>query len=147
MPLYSLYYYEKAVRLRPFDPRMWTAMGAQYESLERISESIKCYEKAENHLDPQGIALYKLAKLYKKLNDSPKESFYWQKFLTFRDEQGIEGDDLVEALLNLATYCKQIGKYQDAEKYCTRLLDYEKREKEEAKSILREIHQLKMKGN
>jgi hypothetical protein len=57
-----------------------------------------------------------------------------------RDAEGIEGQDTIDALTFLARHCKEIGDFDDAAKYASRLLDFSGREKEEAKSLLREIH-------
>lgn len=62
-----------------------------------------------------------------------------------------ESRESIEALLFLAFYCKNKGKLDEAEMYCSRLLDFAGRvtehlftiivkEKEEAKALLREIH-------
>lgn len=34
LPLYALYYYKKAVALRPFDSRFWCAVGSTYEMMD-----------------------------------------------------------------------------------------------------------------
>lgn len=47
---------------------------------------------------------------------------------------------MIDALLYLAHYCKDNGKMSEAEGYCLRLLDFAGKEKEEAKSLLREIY-------
>ena len=44
-----------------------------------------------------------------------------------------------EALLFLANYCKDAGALQEAQQYCSRLLDFGGHEKEEAKALLRDI--------
>ena len=44
-----------------------------------------------------------------------------------------------QALLFLANYCKDTGSLQEAQQYCSRLLDFGGHEKEEAKALLRDI--------
>ena len=51
----------------------------------------------------------------------------------------ISGPETQEALLFLANYCKDTGALQEAQQYCSRLLDFGGQEKEEAKALLRDI--------
>lgn len=62
MPFYCLYYYKQAQKLRPNDSRMIIALGETYEKLEKIENALKCYYKACNVGDIEGMALIKLAK-------------------------------------------------------------------------------------
>lgn len=48
----------------------------------------------------------------------------------------------VEALLFFAKHYKSIGRFEEEEHYCTRLLDYTGPEKETAKNILQGIKML-----
>lgn len=61
MPFYGLYYYKQAQLLRPRDSRMVTALGEAYEKQDRIPEALKCYYKACNVGDIEGMALIRLA--------------------------------------------------------------------------------------
>ena len=119
---------------------MWCAMAGCYEELSRTHDAIQCYERAESHKDREGIALFKLAKLYDSLNNQHKAANYYKKNLELRDQEGVEGPETTESLLYLANYCKSHNSLEEAEIYCTRLLDFAGKEKEEAKAILREIH-------
>lgn len=50
MPNYSLYYYQHGAALRPYDVRMWQAMGTCYQDLgRRVKEN---YHIATSHPDP-----------------------------------------------------------------------------------------------
>jgi anaphase-promoting complex subunit 8 len=62
MPAYSLYYYKQAHHLRPNDSRLLTALGEAYEKLDRIKNAAKCYERARQLGDIEGLAILKLAK-------------------------------------------------------------------------------------
>jgi len=123
MPYYSLYYYRKAAFLRPYDARMWCAMAGSYESLNRIEEAIKCYERAECNNDREGIALSKLASLYKTIGQIGKAALYYEKNLNRRDQEEVEGQETVDALLFLANYYKT-SNINATEAYCLRLLEY-----------------------
>jgi len=46
MYFYALYYYRKAVKLRPNDSRMWCALANCCQKLERSDEAIRAYERA-----------------------------------------------------------------------------------------------------
>ena len=59
--------------------------------------------------------------------------------LQLRELQEISGPETQEALLFLANYCKDTGALQEAQQYCSRLLDFGGHEKEEAKALLRDI--------
>ena len=61
---FALYYFTRAAISRPKDPRMWNAMGNQYDKIEKKNEASKCYERAERCKDKEGIALLSLAKVY-----------------------------------------------------------------------------------
>lgn len=61
MPFYGLYYYKQAQLLRPHDSRMVLALGEAYEKQEKIQDALKCYYKACNVGDIEGMALIKLA--------------------------------------------------------------------------------------
>ena len=87
MPLYSLYYYQKAAQLRPSDARMWCeratregactegampcrcAVANCHESLGQREDAVRCYRRAENLGDSEGIALSKLATLTAALGE------------------------------------------------------------------------------
>jgi len=118
---------------------MWCATGSCYESLNKIPEAIKCFERAEGNSDREGIALNKLANLHLGLFDFDKTAYYYKKNLDRRDAEKIEGQDIVDALLFLANYCKSKNNLKEVQGYCSRLLDYNGKEKEEAKALLREI--------
>jgi anaphase-promoting complex subunit 8 len=138
MPLYALYYYGKACALRPHDTTMWCAMAECYEANDNIEEAIKCLKRAECNVD-KGLALVRLAKLYKKLGEIDNAAYYFKKNLEFRDTKNIDIDqDQIDGIQFLAQYCKDNGNFEHATIYCNRLLDFESHQ-EEAKSLLREI--------
>ena len=139
MPFYALYYYRKATTLRPYDSRMWCAMANCFESIDRVPEAIKCYERADANSDRDNIALTRLANLYDALGNSRKAALYHERQLARMEKEGTVDRKMVKALLYLAKYYKEQGKYAQAELFCSRLHDFGGREKEEAKALLREI--------
>lgn len=126
MPFYALNYFKKSVFLQPNDSRLWIAMAQCYESeqLRMLEEAIKCYRRAANCNDREAIALHQLAKLHSELGQSEEAAFYYKKDLERMEAEEREGPNMVEALLFLATYYKTEKKFDEAEIYCTRLLDY-----------------------
>ncbi|KAL8226603.1 hypothetical protein R6Q57_016435 [Mikania cordata] len=141
MPYYALHYFKKSVFLQPGDSRLWIAMAHCYETdqLRMLEEAIKCYRRAANCNDREAIALHKLAKLHSDLGQSQEAAFYYKKDLERMEDEEREGPNMVEALLFLANYCRAQKRLDEAEVYCTRLLDYNGPEKETAKSLLQDI--------
>ncbi|KAG5618279.1 hypothetical protein H5410_018103 [Solanum commersonii] len=141
MPFYALHYFKKSVFLQPSDSRLWIAMAQCFETeqLHMLEEAIKCYRRAANCNDREAIALHQLAKLHAELGCSEEAAFYYKKDLEIMEAEEREGPNLVEALMFLARYYKAQKRFEDAEVYCTRLLDYSGPEKETAKSLLRGI--------
>nr|CAD1844908.1 unnamed protein product [Ananas comosus var. bracteatus] len=139
MPFYALYYFKKSSCLQPNDARLWIAMAQCYESapLQMLEEAIKCYMRAANSNDREGIALHQLAKLHSILGHSEQAAFYYKKDLERMEAEDRKGPNMIEALLFLADHYKSVGRFDEAEVYCTRLLDYTGPEKETAKTILR----------
>ena len=57
---FAIYYFIHAAKAKPNDSRMWTAIGLCYEKIDKKKEAIKCYEKAIEFKDKEGIALFKI---------------------------------------------------------------------------------------
>ncbi|GAB2221163.1 hypothetical protein Droror1_Dr00012332 [Drosera rotundifolia] len=141
MPLYALYYFKRSVQLQPNDARLWIAMAQCYEcdQLQMLEEAIKCYKRAADCEDTEAIAINKLAKLHKELGRNAEAAFYYKKDLERMDAEEREGPNMVAALSFLAKYCRSQKRYEEAEMYCTRLLDFSGPEKETAKNLLRSM--------
>ncbi|AET01800.2 putative acetyltransferase A, auxiliary subunit [Medicago truncatula] len=139
MPFYSLHYFKKSVFLQPNDSRLWIAMARCYETdqLRMLDKAIKCYRRAANYNNSEAIALHQLAKLHSELGRPEEAAFYYKKELESMESEERDGPHMVEGLLYLANYYKSIKRFEEAEVYCTRLLDYTGPERETAKSLLR----------
>lgn len=126
MPFYAIHYLRKSVFFQPTDSRLWIAMAHCYESeqLRMLEEAVKCYKRAANCNDSEAIALHQLAKLHCELGRHEEAAFYYKKDLDRMETEEREGPNMVEALLFLAQYYKGLQRFEDAEVYCTRLLDY-----------------------
>lgn len=139
MPFYALHYFRKSVFLQPNDYRLWIAMAQCYETeqLLMLEEADKCYRRAVKCNDREAIAMHRLAKLQCELGRPDEAAYYYKKDLERMETEEREGTNMVEALLYLARYYKDQKRFEEAETYCTRLLDYTGPEKETAKSLLR----------
>ncbi|PKA64393.1 Anaphase-promoting complex subunit 8 [Apostasia shenzhenica] len=139
MPFYALYYFKSASFLQPNDARLWVAMAQCYQSapLEMLEDAVKCYTKAVSCNDREGIALHQLAKLHSILGHSEKAAYFYKKDLEMMDAEDRQGPNMIEALLFLTKYLKAEKRYEEAEIYCARLLDYSGPEKETAMSLLK----------
>lgn len=69
MHFYALYYYHKAARYRPYDARMWIALAQCHEKIGKIDDAIRLYQRAANYDDSEGLAIFRLAKLYRQRRD------------------------------------------------------------------------------
>ncbi|MEW5318251.1 MAG: hypothetical protein WDW38_009486 [Sanguina aurantia] len=144
LPYYALYYYRKAALLRPEDARMWCALAQCYstEQVNQPESAIKCYQRAIEYNDPDGIAMHLLAKLYEsRLELSNAEELYRYN-LARLDAEGMLPQDGVEALIFLATRCKDTQRLEEAESLCQRLMDVGGPAKERAKALAREVRSL-----
>lgn len=105
MHSYAVFYFRKAVAMRPYDSRfvtglicsghqgslcangcpyacrMWCALAQAYESSGRVADAIKCYERADNNTDLEGIATSKLAELYEADNKQEEAARCFKKVL------------------------------------------------------------------
>eukprot|EP00126_Sphaerothecum_destruens_P006287 Sdes_comp19296_c0_seq3m10364 len=121
---------------------MWSAIAGTYEEMNLIDEAIACYKRAEANGDREAIALIKLARLHNMQRDYDNAAHYYSMNLQIRDQEGIESQDTVEACMFLVGYYRKIYDLESCEKFASRLLQYGGPEKEEAKSLLREIRTL-----
>jgi anaphase-promoting complex subunit 8 len=67
---------------------------------------------------------------------------YYRLNLVRLESEGVDTAERVEALLYLANFYKRFERYCDAEACCMRLLDFAGPAKQDAKALLREIHNL-----
>lgn len=156
MYFYALYYYRKACILRPYDARMWCALGGCYECLEKYDEAEKCYERAIANKDMEDIALIRLARLRRKRGAIKGAAKLYEDHLKHqrRDvahEHPVDPptDETVEALTFLAEHYKNMGSLDQAEACCMRLLDFvgsSSQKNTEALAVLREIRSLRSSG-
>lgn len=126
MYTYAIYYFLNAAKAKPNDSRMWTALGSCYEKLDKKNEAIKCYEKAVYCKDKEGIALYKMAKLYYMNGDDDKAAVCFRENIK-RNNLNDEGDnaEIIESYLFLAKYHKRRCEYDEAYNYLLKLKDHE----------------------
>lgn len=139
MPFYALYYYKQAQLLRPHDSRMVQALGEAYEKQNKIQDALKCYYKACNVGDIEGMALLKLATLYEKLGEHDHAAAAYTDFVM---DEFINADrtDLSHAYKYLTQYHLKREQLDHANHYAQKCLQFDET-KEEAKALLRTIAQ------
>jgi hypothetical protein len=72
------------VSLRPFDNRMWSALGAVYEKQGSTQNAIACFKRSacEGSKGSQdGGPLWRLSKLYAEAGDKALEAVYAARFV------------------------------------------------------------------
>lgn len=139
MPQYALYYYERAAELRPHDSRMWCALGACYEVMNQLDNTLLCYHRAEASQDKEGNILHLLADLYKKLGKREQAAVYYKRNLEAHERDSSQPQHIITALHFLAHYYKDQGNFRLAFLHSSRLVDFNGPEKEEIKSLMREM--------
>lgn len=146
MPFYAVYYYKRAASLRPEDARMWNALGQCYASdqVEQVDLALRCFRKAIENNDPDGIAAHMLARLYcepgPRKDLDAAEKFYLYNLQKLDQSGQPLGADSIEALLFLAGRYRDTNRLAEAQACCERLLDSGGPAKEKAKAIVRELH-------
>ncbi|CAG2106401.1 unnamed protein product [Medioppia subpectinata] len=137
MPAYCLYYYSVAHCLRPNDSRMMIATGETLEKLERNHDAIKCYWKAG------GLALFKLALLYERLNENEKAALAYTDFISRAsaadgaDRQNTSSD-VAHAYKFLANYHLNKGELKLAQMAAQKCITFSET-RDEGKSLLKDI--------
>lgn len=164
MPFYGLYYYKQAQLLRPHDSRMVLALGEAYEKQDKIQDALKCYHKACNVGDIEGMALLKLAtyvsnvhcvsetmyvyflfcyRLYEKLGEHDHATRAYTDFVT--DEfLSVDRTELSHAYKYLTQYHLKKEQLDEASLYAQKCLQFDET-KEEAKVLLRTIAEKRAK--
>ncbi|XP_011308144.1 cell division cycle protein 23 homolog [Fopius arisanus] len=143
MPFYGLYYYKQAQRLRPHDSRMILALGEAYEKQDKIQDALKCYYKACNVGDIEGMALIRLATLYENLNEEEHAAAAYSDFVM--DEfRSADRTELSHAYKFLTQYHLKREQLDQANHYAQKCLQFDET-KEEAKALLRTIAQKRIK--
>ena len=84
----------------------------------------------------------KLAKLHRESGNLKAAAHYHRLNLVRLEKEAPDSAETVEALLFLANYYKRAERWRDAEACCTRLLDFAGPEKQNAKALLREMHNI-----
>jgi anaphase-promoting complex subunit 8 len=133
---YASYYFANAALSRPQDSRMWSAMGEWYQNIKKTRDATKCFEKAEKFKDTEGIALFKLAKLYSSMDEKQKAAAWFEEDLKRRDQERNEGKETIEACLYLATFYMEKKNSAKAIQYAERLMESHGPERSQAKEII-----------
>lgn len=113
------------------------ALGETYEKLEQFSNALKCYQRAYNVGDIEGITLLRLGNLYEKLGDIENAVPVYIEFC--KDERSIvDKASLCRAYITLGNYYERNGNFEDASHYAHKCLAYDD-VKIEAQALLNTI--------
>jgi anaphase-promoting complex subunit 8 len=137
--LHAMYHYQKALAIRPYQGRFWCALGNCYEHLKRFKDALRCYDRAVKNDDPDGIALYKMANLYKALDQPLKAVEMWESLIRDKTDFDTYESTEVQALLELAQHYRDNANFEKATYFCDILLGLDVPQQEQAKSIMKEI--------
>lgn len=123
MHQYALYYHQRAAALRPYDPKMWQAVGACFAKTGKYGNGIRAYKRAliagSDSLDDGRFSpgeaegsiggimdpdvLYQIALLYEQLGDQDECAAYME--LTLAQEEGPGyPDDVRSSLSQMQSY-------------------------------------------
>lgn len=137
MNYYSLYYYQRAAALKPYDARMWQALGNCYEKLGKIDEAIKSYKRSLKLSDMDPVILLRIALIYEKLSDFDQCAQYMRMCLHEEESEGVT-EETSQARLWLAKFELSKGRYRQANDYAKLFSRGSAAELEEARAIVRE---------
>ena len=117
---------------------MWAAMGGCYEKMRKHRDATKCLERAEKLKDSEGIALFKLAKLYVTMNDLEWAKECFEENLIKKGEEKCDEYEFMESHMFLANYYFKIDTNK-ARIHLKKLENFEGNEGKRALEMLAEI--------
>lgn len=119
-----MYYYKIAQELQPYDSRMLIALGDTFEKVEQYSNALKCYQRAYNAGDIEGITLLRMGNLYEKLEDIESAVPIYIEYC--KDERIVpDKASLCRAYITLGSYYERMGQYDEAAHYAYKCLEYD----------------------
>ena len=159
---FSFFYYQKAVALRPKDTRFWTCMAGVLENMGQQENALKCYKKATAKYLPEKTQLasfnnledetggefaaclkvwYKIAKLYSSAMKYREAVKWFESALQFDTllKEELTPAEFSETLIYVSKHYISIGNKQTAEKYLFQMIDSDLPDRDEAKTLLRDL--------
>lgn len=119
---------------------MWNALGNCYSKLNKVNESTKSYERADQCKDKECIALHSLAKLYDLMGEKKKAAQCFEKNYQRKDEDTVFDKEWAESVLYVALFEFGRQNYETASELARRLIDFNGSERDQANSLLIEIN-------
>jgi len=156
MHAYGLRYFQRASALRPFDARMWQALGQCYSRLAKPHEVLKCYKRAQLFAEPDDIVnLRKLGDHCLAMHLLEEAAAYWSKLLSVAINHGLPSTEYLEVYTSLAAYemgefhlangrGRLIGDLSLAEIYLNRVLADKTHDTDYAKKLLHKLRALQV---
>ncbi|GMH36425.1 hypothetical protein BSKO_04293 [Bryopsis sp. KO-2023] len=141
MPCFALHYFRRASQLRPEDARMWNAMGMCYQNpnIKKPDTAIRCFTRALQHGDQEGVSINFLARLYKESGQYVEAAHFFEQSLDRLERRNVQGKDAADALIYLAGYYKERGNLVKAREYCKRMSEFGGPMREKAEEILKSM--------
>lgn len=100
------------------------ALGETYEKLEKWDNAIKCYKKAVEVGDIEGIATYKMANIYEKLGTFAKAVICYERYCN-TDRSLNDKQSYYHGLMTLATYYESQNEFGKASFYAYKCMESE----------------------
>ncbi|KAL1481809.1 hypothetical protein MTO96_034202 [Rhipicephalus appendiculatus] len=136
----SLVWSGQAQELRPNDSRMMVALGEAYEKLDKHHEAKKCFWRAHSLGDFEGLALFRLARVYERLGESEQACAAFTDYVRQCESQCYRADreDLAHACRFLARHHLAQKDLDAAYEYAHKCTEFPET-KEEARGLLKQV--------
>ena len=76
------------------------------------------------------------------MGESHKAATCFTENLKRKDHEGVECSEIQDAVMYLAKYYNQLGRFDESLNYCRRLQDYSGTYREDAMALLRELNSI-----
>lgn len=122
---------------------MMVALGDAYEKLNRFQEAKKCFWRAHNVGDMEGMALFKLACVYERLGEDCQAKAAFTDYVHYCQKRGCDSTatdhkDQSHAYLFLARNSLSEGLLDEAYNFAHRCTEFAET-REEAKGLLKQV--------
>ena len=120
-PAIARHYYQQAIRLRPYDAQLRSAMGEAALACDDMQCAVECFLLAETLGDVEGGSSRRLGQLYRKMGDVEKAAYFDRRYLQ-KKKFVISDDDTYLPAIALCKYYKEKWLFRDFRRICDALL-------------------------